>query len=194
MECPGCRIAINMFSLRCPRCNRAFEAPSKTERIIEREPDYTKLIVNSAVDFPPLCHRCGIPTNATAKIVGLDNQHVGQPTPTSALSPSCLVRLAFIPAVIGASVIFAPLGFLLALIGTIVMFYLKLNNQKTDDFDVTVVMPTCRECRQFKIEPLDVSWEKGTMLVDVHPQFGRSIHQNRIEVIQPSRHHGITNR
>ncbi len=174
-DCPTCRVPINPFNMQCPNCNCTFELPAKQSNHFEQTQrlDPSTLVVSPTTDLPPFCHLCNSPTNKFLKITGKDTSHSGHRDSDEPTIPwPVIVKIGTLPMIAAATLISGLAGLAVSIVIAIFVLSLKLNTKNTESYDVTVKVPTCKECGQFTRKPINTSWEKNSMLIDVHPEYG----------------------
>lgn len=165
-ECPHCFNHVIPSSGVCPSCRGSMHTASTLTTI-------TAHITNQ---FPDYCHRCCIPTLSSKNIVGYDSNHIPDPTHTREIPVGCLLRLACIPFIVVATLIFSILGLILSFLLTIVIMVIRATKQtKTHRSKVKIKLPTCKDCSKLALDARDVSWERGTMRIIVHPEFAKMV-------------------
>lgn len=147
-DCPHCYArVIPMNGSLCPNCNKDLYATIEQE-IVPVWIGYTTIL-------PPKCHRCGVSTSRTDKIIGWTRDTVYVENEESDFR----IALFFL------SLMFLPFVILLS----------RFTGKKNVDSKYVIEIPTCELCRAKDTEILEHNNTRTAIKIAVHREFARNL-------------------
>lgn len=148
-DCPHCFArVIPMNGCQCPNCNKNLSPAA--------EQDFVPVWVGFTTIMPPKCHRCGMSTTRTDKIIGWTRDTVYVENEDS----DYRIALFFL------SLIFLPFVILMS----------RFTGNKNVDSKYVLEIPTCELCRAKDTEIVEHNNARTAIKIAVHREFAKNLH------------------